>query len=111
MTQSHWRALCVSELSLGTTIIAIGASLSERATLMIAGLRGARDIAVGNIIGSNIFNILAELGLTALIAPGGVPVSHAALRFDIPMMIASAVACLPIFTSVTRSRAGRAGCF
>jgi hypothetical protein len=54
-------------------------------------------IAVGNIIGSNIFNILAGLGLTALIAPGGVQVSQAALRFDIPVMIASALACLPIF--------------
>jgi cation:H+ antiporter len=91
------RALGVSELILGLTIIAIGTSLPELATSIIAGLRGARDIAVGNIIGSNIFNILAGLGLTALIAPGGAQVSQAALRFDIPVMIAAAVACLPIF--------------
>jgi cation:H+ antiporter len=91
------RALGVSELILGLTIIAVGTSLPEMATSIIAGLRGARDIAVGNIIGSNIFNILAGLGLTALIAPGGVEVSQAALRFDMPVMIASAVACLPIF--------------
>jgi cation:H+ antiporter len=91
------RALGVSELILGLTVIAIGTSLPELATSVIAGLRGARDIAVGNIIGSNIFNILAGLGLTALIAPGGVQVSQAALRFDIPVMIAAAVACLPIF--------------
>jgi cation:H+ antiporter len=91
------RALGVSELILGLTIIAIGTSLPELTTSIIAGLRGARDIAVGNIIGSNIFNILAGLGLTALIAPSGVQVSQAALRFDIPVMIASAVACLPIF--------------
>jgi cation:H+ antiporter len=91
------RALGVSELILGLTIIAIGTSLPELATSIIAGLRGARDIAVGNIIGSNIFNILAGLGLIALIAPGGVQVSQAALRFDIPVMIAAAVACLPIF--------------
>jgi len=91
------RALGVSELILGLTIIAIGTSLPELATSIIAGLRGARDIAVGNIIGSNIFNILAGLGLTALIAPSGVQVSQAALRFDIPVMIAAAVACLPIF--------------
>jgi cation:H+ antiporter len=84
-------------LILGLTIIAIGTSLPELTTSIIAGLRGARDIAVGNIIGSNIFNILAGLGLTALIAPSGVQVSQAALRFDIPVMIASAVACLPIF--------------
>jgi cation:H+ antiporter len=91
------RSMGVSELILGLTIIAIGTSLPELATSLIAGLRGERDIAVGNIIGSNIFNILAGLGLTALIAPGGVQVSQAALRFDIPVMIAAAVACLPIF--------------
>jgi cation:H+ antiporter len=91
------RALGVSELILGLTIIAVGTSLPELATSIIAGLRGARDIAVGNIIGSNIFNILAGLGLTALIAPSGVQVSQAALRFDIPVMIAAAIACLPIF--------------
>ena len=91
------RALGISELILGLTIIAIGTSLPELTTSIIAGLRGARDIAVGNIIGSNIFNILAGFGLTALIAPSGVQVSQAALRFDIPVMIASAVACMPIF--------------
>jgi cation:H+ antiporter len=90
------RELGVSELILGLTIIAVGTSLPEMTTSIIAGLRGARDIAVGNIIGSNIFNILAGLGLTALIAPSGVQVSQAALRFDIPVMIAAAVACLPI---------------
>jgi len=91
------RALGVSELILGLTIIAIGTSLPELATSLIAGLRGAREIAVGNIIGSNIFNLLAGLGLIALVAPGGVQVSQAALRFDIPVMIAAATACLPIF--------------
>jgi cation:H+ antiporter len=91
------RALGVSELILGLTVIAVGTSLPELSTSIIAGLRGARDIAVGNIIGANILNVLAGLGLTALIAPGGVQVSQAALHFDIPVMIASAVACLPIF--------------
>ncbi len=91
------RALGVSELIIGLTIIAVGTSLPEMATSIIAGLRGARDIAVGNIIGSNIFNILAGMGLTAIIAPNGIEVSQAALRFDIPVMIAAAVACLPIF--------------
>jgi cation:H+ antiporter len=103
------RALGVSEMILGLTVIAIGTSLPELATTIIAGLRGARDIAVGNIIGSNIFNILAGLGLTVLIASGGVQVSQAALHFDIPVMIASAVACLPIFyigNSISRSEGG-----
>jgi cation:H+ antiporter len=67
------------------------------ATSVVASIRGERDIAVGNVIGSNIFNILAALGLTGIVAPLGVTVSAAALRFDIPVMIAVAVSCLPIF--------------
>jgi len=60
-------------------------------------LRGGRDIAVGNVIGSNIFNILGVHGLSAISAPDGLEVSQAALRFNIPVMIAVAFACLPIF--------------
>jgi len=91
------RTLGLSELIIGLTIIAAGTSLPEVATSIIASLRGERDIAVGNVVGSNIFNILAVLGLTAAVAPGGVTVPQAALRFDLPFMIAVAVACLPIF--------------
>jgi cation:H+ antiporter len=91
--------LGVSELIIGLTIIAAGTSLPEVATSIIASIRGERDIAVGNVVGSNIFNILSVLGLTALAAPSGVNVSSAALRFDIPVMLAVAVACLPIFFS------------
>jgi cation:H+ antiporter len=91
------RALEVSELIIGLTIIAAGTSLPELATSVIASLRGDRDIAVGNVVGSNIFNVLSVLGLTALVAPSGVPVAAAAVAFDIPVMIAVAVACLPIF--------------
>jgi cation:H+ antiporter len=90
-------ALGVSELLIGLTIVAVGTSLPEVVTSIIAALRGERDIAVGNVVGSNIFNILGVLGLSALIARGGISVSPAALRFDIPVMIAVAVACLPIF--------------
>ncbi|MEW6611841.1 MAG: sodium:calcium antiporter, partial [Pseudomonadota bacterium] len=53
----------------------------------------------GNVVGSNIFNLLGVLGLTAVVAPNGVPVSDAVLGFDLPVMIAVAVACLPIFLS------------
>jgi len=91
------RSLGLSELIIGLTIIAAGTSLPEVATSVIASLRGERDIAVGNVVGSNIFNILAVLGLTAAVAPEGVTVPVAALRFDIPFMIAVSVACLPIF--------------
>ena len=91
------RALELSELVIGLTIVAVGTSLPEVATSVIASLRGERDIAVGNIVGSNLFNILAVLGLSAVVAPNGVNVPVAALQFDIPFMIAVAVACLPIF--------------
>ncbi len=89
--------LGVSSLMIGLTIVAIGTSLPEVATCVIASLRGERDLAVGNVIGSNIMNILAVLGLSAVIAPDGILVSDAALRSDIPIMIIVSFACLPIF--------------
>ena len=63
----------------------------------VAALRGERDIAVGNVVGSNTFNILCVLGLSALVAPTGLTVPQSMLTFDLPVMIAVAVACLPIF--------------
>nr|MBC8484785.1 sodium:calcium antiporter [Bacteroidota bacterium] len=87
----------VSKLLIGLTIIAVGTSLPELATSVIATLKGERDIAVGNVIGSNIFNLLAILGLAGLLSPNGINVSETALSFDLPFMIAVAVACLPIF--------------
>lgn len=87
----------VSDLVIGLTVVALGTSLPEAATSMIASFRGERDIAVGNVVGSNIFNILAVLGLSSLVGPDGVKVAPAALAFDIPVMIAVAIACLPVF--------------
>jgi ABC-type long-subunit fatty acid transport system fused permease/ATPase subunit len=60
-------------------------------------LRGERDIAVGNVVGSNIFNIVFVLGLAASVSPSEILVAASVMRFDLPMMIAVAVACLPIF--------------
>jgi cation:H+ antiporter len=91
------RVLGVSELIIGLTIVAVGTSLPEIATSTLASIRGERDIAVGNVVGSCIFNLLLVLGLTALVAPGGVPIPTAVLYFDGPVMLAAAVACLPIF--------------
>jgi cation:H+ antiporter len=91
------QAIGLSELVVGLTVVAIGTSLPEVATSVVAAFRGQRDIAVGNIVGSCIYNILFVLGLAGLIAPEGIGVSSAALGFDIPVMIATAVACLPIF--------------
>lgn len=91
------QAIGVSQLIIGLTIVAAGTSLPEVATSVIASIRGERDIAVGNVVGSNIFNILAVLGLSSIFSPDGINVSASALRFDIPVMIATAIACLPIF--------------
>jgi len=91
------RALGLSELVIGLTVIAVGTSLPEMATSILAAIRGQRDIAVGNIVGSNIFNLFCVLGLASLVSPQAISVSANALAFDFPVMIAVAVACLPIF--------------
>ena len=87
----------VSELIIGLTIVSVGTSLPEVATSIVAALKGERDIAVGNVVGSNIFNIVSVLGLASIVSPNGIAVSQAALHFDLPVMIAVAVACLPVF--------------
>ncbi len=91
------KALGVSDLVIGLTIVAAGTSLPELASSVVASIRGERDIAVGNVVGSNIFNILAVLGLSAAVSPNAISVAPAALNFDIPVMIAVAIACFPIF--------------
>jgi cation:H+ antiporter len=91
------RWLGLSELIIGLTIVAAGTSMPEVATSITAAIKGERDIAVGNVVGSNIFNILAVLGLSGVVAQNGLPVSAAAEAFDIPVMIAVALITLPIF--------------
>ncbi|GAB4137200.1 MAG: calcium/sodium antiporter [Thermogutta sp.] len=87
----------VSELVIAVTLVAAATSLPEAATSIMAGLRGRRDIAIGNVVGSNIFNILIVLGLGTLAAKNGMAVAAEALHTDLPVMIGVAVACLPIF--------------
>jgi len=91
------QSLGVSEVVIGLTIVAAGTSMPEVVTSIMAALRGERDIAVGNVVGSNIFNILGVLGISAMFAPYGLEISESFIRFDIPVMIAVALACLPIF--------------
>lgn len=92
----------VSKLLIGLTIIALGTSLPELATSVIASLRGERDIAVGNVLGSNIFNILAVLGIAGIVSPNGINVSPAVINFSAPVAIAVAFVCFPIFYSGKR---------
>jgi cation:H+ antiporter len=89
--------LGLSERIIGLTIIAVSTSLPELATSLVAAVRGQREIAVGNVIGSNVFNLLGVLGLTALVAPGPLSVSPNALAFDLPVMLGVAALCLPVF--------------
>lgn len=89
--------LGVSQLVIGLTLVAAGTSLPEVATSVLAAIRGERDIAVGNVVGSNIFNVLGVLGAAAMASPTGISVAGSALRLDMPVMLAVAIACLPIF--------------
>ncbi|WP_134772356.1 calcium/sodium antiporter [Ornithinimicrobium flavum] len=97
--------LGVSGLVVGLTVVAVGTSLPELATSVIATIRGERDLAVGNIVGSCIFNLGMVLGLPALLAPGGLAVPAAAVALDLPLMIATAVALAPVV--FTGYRVGR----
>jgi cation:H+ antiporter len=92
------RAIGVSDVVIGLTIVAAGTSMPEVATSIAAALRGERDIAVGNVVGSNTFNILGCVGLSGLASGGaGLVMAPSLLTFDIWVMLAVALACLPIF--------------
>ena len=87
----------VSKLVIGLTIVAIGSSAPEVVTSVVAAMRGRGDMAAGNVIGSNIANLLLIGGAASVVAPAAVPAPSAAIDFDLPVMIAASVACLPIF--------------
>ncbi len=90
----------VSDLVIGLTIVAAGTSMPEVATSITAAIKGERDIAVGNVVGSNTFNILGCLGLSGLVAGDmGLVMPASLMAFDIWVMLAVALACLPIFMS------------
>lgn len=93
--------LGMSDLVIGLTIVAGGTSLPEVFTSIVAAIKGERDIAVGNVIGSNLFNLLCVLGMSGfasgIMGYGGISIPDSALRFDLIVMTAAAIACLPIF--------------
>lgn len=98
-------AFGISSVVIGLTVVAVGTSLPELAVTVVAVRRGERDLAVGNVVGSNIVNIGVVLGLPALISADGIPVPPANLALDIPLMLAAAVALLPVaFTGFTIRR-------
>lgn len=93
------RTFGVSDAVIGLTIVAIGTSAPELATTVMATIKDDRDVAIGNLIGSSISNILVILGLTCVAAPNGVDVSRDVLRIDLPLGAAVAIACWPVFRS------------
>ncbi len=93
------RAYGVSDEIIGLTIVAVGTSAPELATTLVATLRNQRDVAIGNLVGSCIYNVLVILGLTAAVAPQGVVVAREVLWIDLPVAAAVAVLLLPVFRS------------
>ncbi len=90
--------LGLSELVIGLTVVALGTSMPEVATSLMAAFKGERDLAVGNVVGSNTFNILGCLGISGLVAGvGGLQVPASVLAFDLWVMLAVSLACLPVF--------------
>jgi len=90
-------SLGVSDAFVGLTVVAIGTSAPELVTAVVASIRGERDIAVGNLFGSSVYNVLIILGLTIVASPGGLDVPPDLLRFDLPVMLAVSILCIPVF--------------
>jgi cation:H+ antiporter len=93
------RTFDVSESVIGLTIVAAGTSMPELVTSMLASYRGHRDIAVGNVVGSNLFNLLGVLGISGLVGAEPLAVEEKLLTFDLPIMIVGALVCLPMMAS------------
>ncbi|WP_298323942.1 calcium/sodium antiporter [Haloactinopolyspora sp.] len=90
-------ALDVSNALIGLTVVAIGTSAPELATTIVSTIRGDRDIAIGNLIGSSVYNIGLILGTTAVVVPGRFDLSAPLTYVDIPIMTGVALLCVPMF--------------
>jgi cation:H+ antiporter len=94
------KAMGVSDLVIGLSIVAAGTSMPEVATSITAAIKGERDIAVGNVVGSSTFNILGCLGLSSMVSGDlGLAIAPSIMAFDIWVMLAATLACLPIFVT------------
>lgn len=105
------RGFNVSEALIGLTIVAIGTSAPELVTAIVATLRRERDLAVGNLIGSSIYNIVFIFGVTSLIPTDGIGVDPSLVMIDLPVMLAATVACIPVFITGSRMRRVEGGLF
>lgn len=105
------RARGIAEATIGLTIVAVGTSAPELATTIVATLKGDRDVAVGNLLGSSIFNIFVILGITCLVTPGGLHVERRLLLVDVPLMFSVALLCVPVFATGKRVSRAEGGMF
>jgi len=96
----------VSDAFIGLTIIAIGTSAPELATTIISTIRGDRDIAIGNLIGSSTYNLTIIMGASLFFAPGFVPLGPDLIYIDLPAMALVSLVCIPVF--LTGRRVSRA---
>lgn len=103
------RGFGVTDALIGLTVVAIGTSAPELVTAVVSTLRGERDIAIGNLLGSSIYNILLVLGITVLVPAHGLAMPDTLVRIDIPIMVAVALICVPIFISGRRVSRGEGG--
>lgn len=96
------QSLGISDTVIGLTVVAIGTSAPELVTTIVSTIRGERDIAIGNLLGSSVYNIVFILGATILATPGGIVVPDEIIRVDLPLMVAVAVLCIPAFLTGRR---------
>jgi cation:H+ antiporter len=87
---------------IGLTVVAIGTSAPELVTTLVSTVRGNRDIAIGNLLGSSVYNIALILGATMIVAPAAIEVPSEVVRVDVPVMTATALLCIPLFVSGRR---------
>jgi cation:H+ antiporter len=96
------RSLSMSEAVIGLTVVAIGTSAPELVTTVMSTVRGDRDLAIGNLLGSSIYNIGVVLGLTVVVASPSLPVPDDVLAADLVLLVAAAVAAVPVFLTGAR---------
>lgn len=92
----------VSDAFIGLTVVAIGTSAPELVTALVSTVRGNRDIAIGNLIGSSVYNLTLILGVPVLVANGSGPVEPHLLQIDLPLMVLVGLLCVPVFVSGRR---------
>jgi cation:H+ antiporter len=96
------QALGVSEAVIGLTIVAIGTSAPELVTTLVSTIKGDRDLAIGNLLGSSVYNIAFVLALTCLVAPAGVPVPSEVLASDLMLLVVATVVAVPVMLTGAR---------